>query len=301
MMHSSGAARPLSFDPARDVTPVLASAGTRWSGPPVEVHALGPAEYAGPSGPLDGECGVFVVLDGQLEIVVRKGPRDVVRRVAAGYTSFMSGSDRRTVVRVSGRARAAAVHVPVEWFERLSFRGVPPRFGRTRPLLGDETVRALTAAVCDEIARGAPTGRLYGESVSMALLSYVLRHVSPAADDGGRRALSDAECRRVRDLVRARLAEDLSVEDLASCLGIGPRHFTRLFRRAFETTPYRYLLGERLAEAARLLERSGLDVAEVALRVGFSSQSHLSTAFRKHFGRPPARYRVERRGSRAGH
>jgi AraC-like DNA-binding protein len=234
------------------------------------------------------------VLDGRLEITVRKGRRDVVRHAGPGYASFLSGSERRTVVRMAGRARAVAVHMPREWFERLSFDGPPSTFGRTRPLVNDHTVQRLVQAMCDEITRSAPTGRLYAESLSTALLSYVLSYVAPSAE-AVRGALSERECRQIRNLVRERLQDELSIEELSRTVGVGPRHFTRLFRAAFDTTPHQYVLRERLNEGARLLERGGHDVAYVALNVGFATQSHFTSAFRKAYGVTPGRYARERR------
>jgi AraC-like DNA-binding protein len=272
----------------------MMSAGTAWVGLPIELHSVSCAEYEEPSGPLDGEQGLLIVVEGSLEIVVRKGGTEVVRHAGAGYVSFLSGNERRPVVRMSGDAKLAAVHLPKEWFSRLALDAALDTFGLTRPLSGDEVVPKILSAMFDEIARGVPSGRLFAESLSTALLSYVLRHVAPS-EVSRRGALSDAQCRRLRSLIHERLGDDLRLDDLARAVGLCSRHFTRLFRRAFGTTPHQYVLGQRLSEATRLLERGQHGLADVALQSGFANQSHFTAAFRKAYGMTPGRYAASKR------
>ena len=244
-------------------------------------------EDVGLSGPLDGECGLFVVLEGAMDIVVRKAAGEVVRHASAGYAAFLSGDSRRSIVRMAGRARVAAVHVPPEWFARLS---VQATVGDTKPIPRDETIKGLVSAMCDEIARDASTGRLYAESLSTALLSYALKNVSPR-ESAARGALSDAQCRCLRTYIRERLAEDLSLYELAHAVGLGARHFSRLFRSSFGTSPHQYVIHERLKEAARLLERGDRGVSDIAISVGFANQSHFTVAFRRGYGVTPRRWK----------
>jgi AraC-like DNA-binding protein len=61
-------------------------------------------------------------------------------------------------------------------------------------------------------------------------------------------------------------------------------------RQATGTTPYRYILNARIERAKIILATRTLSIAQVALAVGFSSQSHFSAAFRKHTGMSPRRF-----------
>jgi len=83
--------------------------------------------------------------------------------------------------------------------------------------------------------------------------------------------------------------------ELSELVGLHPRHFSTLFRRAFGVTPHRYVIDQRLAEGARLLANGGQDIADIAFRVGFSSQSHFAAAFRQAFGKTPRTYAAEKR------
>src|SRR5262249_6094069 len=143
----------------------------------------------------------------------------------------------------------------------------------------------------------ARTGRLYAESLSLALLSYAVERIPVSRLRVGG-ALSEAQRRKLARLIRERLGEDLSLGDLASFVGLGPRQFSRLFREAFGVTPHRYVLEQRLEAGARQLANGSLDIAEIALSLGFSSQSHFAAAFRKRFAQTPRRYATEHRRRR---
>jgi AraC family transcriptional regulator len=205
--------------------------------------------------------------------------------------SLMSGDDRPTVVRVTGSADTVAIHLEPGWLARLD--RAPPTLGRTRGIGPDETARTLARSLCREVELGAKTGRLFAESLSLAFLSYVGKQFSPTAmddDAGGTRGLTSTQRKRLSEYVKQRLQDDLSLVDLAGVVGLGPRHFSTVFRRAFGTSPHRYVVTERLAEGARLLATRHYDISEIALRVGFANQSHFTTAFRRAYGATPRLY-----------
>jgi AraC family transcriptional regulator len=181
-----------------------------------------------------------------------------------------------------------------EWFHRAQLDHAPAEFGRQPALNADPTMHWLASAMRREAEGGAKTGRLHAESLSLALLSYVI-DCMPASRLRVSGAFSDAQCRKLAQHIRERLGEDLSLVDLATFTGIGPRHFSRLFRKAFGVTPHRYILNQRLDEGARRLSNSSLDIAEIALSLGFASQSHFATAFHKRFAQSPRRYAHDRR------
>src|ERR1700760_4922509 len=76
---------------------------------------------------------------------------------------------------------------------------------------------------------------------------------------------------QARDLADARVAEPLTVADLARAAGLSPAHFSREFRRAFGEPPHRYLLTRRLERAATLLRVTDWTVADVCFAVGAGS------------------------------
>jgi len=87
------------------------------------------------------------------------------------------------------------------------------------------------------------------------------------------------------------MAADLTLQELAAETGHSRSHFLRMFRATTGMTPHRYVLKRRLEQARQLLEHVESSIAEVAITCGFSSQAHLTLAFRKEFGVTPAEYR----------
>jgi AraC-like DNA-binding protein len=295
MQQVSGTNRPLSFDTEGAGTVVLESALTPWAGLQFEVHRTVPGELSD-AGPPDGECALVVFLEGSVEMAATKGTREEIYRAVPGSALFMAG-DSCVSTRVTGSAEVAAVNLLPEWFHRIELDRAPTGFGRLPPLTADPTMHALLSTMRREVESGASTGRLYGESLSLSLLSYMLNRI-PAPLVRVRGALSEVQCRRLARHIRERLGEDLGLAELASLTGLGSRQFSRLFRDAFGATPHQYLLNQRLDEGARRLAVSSADIAEIALSLGFSSQSHFASAFRKRFNQTPRQYAMDNRRRR---
>jgi AraC-like DNA-binding protein len=67
--------------------------------------------------------------------------------------------------------------------------------------------------------------------------------------------------------------------------------FFERFTRTVGMPPMEYLLAWRMAVAKDLLHRQDLRIAEVAERIGYGAASTFSTAFSRHVGLSPSRYR----------
>jgi AraC family transcriptional regulator len=105
--------------------------------------------------------------------------------------------------------------------------------------------------------------------------------------------LADRALRELLAEVIANLEGDVSLEALAARAGLSPHHLHRSFRRLVGETPKQYTQRLRLEWAAAELACTERSVLEVALAAGFASHEVFTRAFRRHFGRPPARYRSE--------
>lgn len=288
LVNVAGDVRSLSF---AGRPPLLRSAATPWAGPLLELHNIQPFDIGCEAGPADGEFGLMVIVDGQLEIVRRERQRDMPYIRSAGSASFVSGDHRRHIVRMRGRAEAVIIQLSKPWLERLLLDQAPRELS---PLGPDPTVLALACQMRDEVARGATSGRLFAESLSLALLSYTFERM-PLSTMSVRGKLSHDQQRKLRRYILDHLGEDVTLDELAALVGKKPRHFSTLFRQAFGTTPHRYLVRVRLEEGARLLRMGGADVAEIAMGLGFCSQSHFAEAFRRMYGLTPRRYASGRR------
>jgi transcriptional regulator GlxA family with amidase domain len=112
---------------------------------------------------------------------------------------------------------------------------------------------------------------------------FVERPVLPdAGDDGLGRALGWA---------LEHLDEPISIEQLAARASMSPRTFARRFRAAHGTTPYRWLLLQRLLLARRLLETTDRPVERIAEHAGFGTAAALRVHFRRAVTTSPLAYR----------
>lgn len=91
--------------------------------------------------------------------------------------------------------------------------------------------------------------------------------------------------------IQQHLAEPLPIVRLAQVACVSPGHFHALFREATGITPGQYLTQARLERAQNLLRETRLSMSVIAEKVGFSSQSALTHAFRRYLGRTPAEFR----------
>jgi AraC family transcriptional regulator len=284
---------PRSLDARSPRGPILNSADTSWAGLPFTVHHVASADELDEACWLDRDCGLLVILEGRLELVSCSAAGERRWVASSGSVDLLLGDQPRPLLRLSGEAKAVAIRFTQAWLRRLAAEGGSHDFTATEtPFAPDDTVLELTRAMCSDVARNAAAGRVFAESVSLALLSYVAHRENPKSG-GTRGNLSPEQCRRLRGHIIEHLGETLSLSELAAVVGLGSRHFSTLFRRAFALTPHQYVMRERLAEGARLLAIPPADIAAIALRVGFCSQSHFTAAFRAAYGVTPRRYVVD--------
>lgn len=105
----------------------------------------------------------------------------------------------------------------------------------------------------------------------------------------------------VRATLAARYADRIRLDELAAGVGLSPWHLSRSFRAVLGVRLHDYQTRVRLlAVLERMRGAHRPDLAAIALEVGFSSHSHMGTAFRRFFGVPPTRVRARTWKRRAG-
>ena len=89
-------------------------------------------------------------------------------------------------------------------------------------------------------------------------------------------------------------ARGVSLHELAQYVALSPYYLLRVFCAEVGMPPYAYLESVRIRHAQRLIE-SGRPLAEVAAEVGYSSQSHMTSRFKKIIGATPGQYAQQAR------
>jgi AraC-like DNA-binding protein len=91
--------------------------------------------------------------------------------------------------------------------------------------------------------------------------------------------------------VEGHFAESISMEAMARLAGLSSTHFNRRFQQLLRMTPMQYLRTVRTQAARTLLTTTSRSLAEIAVDVGYTDQSHLTKRFREVTGMTPAAYR----------
>jgi AraC-like DNA-binding protein len=107
--------------------------------------------------------------------------------------------------------------------------------------------------------------------------------------------LAPRALQRVREYVEEHLSENIELETLADIAGLSKWHFARAFKESVGTPPHFYLVQRRLERAQQLLAETDLPLAQIALKIGFSDQSHFSRRFRTVLGLTPRSFRRSKR------
>lgn len=95
---------------------------------------------------------------------------------------------------------------------------------------------------------------------------------------------------------QANLGEPITIADLAKRAAMSKRNFARRFLAALGTTPYRWILRQRLQLAQRLLETTDLSVQAIAEASGFATAANLRARFLDGAQTTPSAYRRSFRG-----
>ena len=95
--------------------------------------------------------------------------------------------------------------------------------------------------------------------------------------------------RRAVELLRVRLAEAVTLDDLAAYAALDKFHLCRAFRAQVGMPPHGYLTHLRILRAKELLA-AGMKPSKTALQVGFYDQSQLNRHFRRIVGTTPGQY-----------
>jgi RpiB/LacA/LacB family sugar-phosphate isomerase len=99
--------------------------------------------------------------------------------------------------------------------------------------------------------------------------------------------------------VRNNISRELAVEELANVVGMSQYYFSKLFKTSTGITPHQYVMRQRVERAQEHLRDSRTPLSEIASQVGFETQSHFTSVFRKLAGVTPKHYRdMFRKGER---
>lgn len=155
------------------------------------------------------------------------------------------------------------------------------------------TITAITEAIFRESSSDSIGGALYVDALTTQLVVDLLRGFASIrfVDKSGRGELSPATRKRVIDYVESRIAQPVTLDELAEVAAMGVWTFSKRFRASFLVSPHQYVIDRRVEKAQQMLAHGHLPLKVVACECGFADQAHLTRVMRARLGRTPASVR----------
>jgi len=158
----------------------------------------------------------------------------------------------------------------------------------------DEQLSHLAMSLFYELKAENIVGRLYADSVASVLGIQLVRHYSCLKDIGiSKGGMAPNKLRRVLEFIKDKLDQQdgIDLDALAHEVRMSRFHFSRVFKESMGLSPINYIVRQRIERAKKLLAETDLPIADIALRSGFSGQSHFTTFFGKLVGVTPRSFR----------
>jgi len=158
---------------------------------------------------------------------------------------------------------------------------------------GIPEVDNLFSVLMDEQAGDSPGKPVIQGAVMTQLLVYMLRILGEQSETSLEwlNALDDPRLSRVIDHILDDPGGMHTVESLAGVACMSRSAFSKHFHDAFSKSPMALVNHVRLEKAAKMLSAGHVSIEKIGQRMGFSSRSHFSRAFKKHMGMSPAAYK----------
>lgn len=132
------------------------------------------------------------------------------------------------------------------------------------------------------------------ESATMALAVSIISALSPGASMAFREkpyGMGDVRYKRLVDFIDSNLHRPITLAEMAELCTMSQFHFSRLFKKRTGMTVMKFIGMRRVERSKKLLQSTGMSLAQIAHDCGFSSQSHFTGVFKLDTGTTPASYR----------
>jgi len=216
---------------------------------------------------------------------------------ASGMVGFFSADDEEHAVvsRTDTGAKAFILAIPPA---HLQFIAASEGVTRLPELQGCPTFHdAIVQASLTRLAASQPScGITQGLESEVAARSLVVRlveilHGTPPDWHADSSVFDSRTMGHITDYIDAHLQRLVSLDELALLPGMSPSHFAKKFRRSAGLSLQRFVNRRRMRAAMTMLETGSTPLSQVALDLGFSSQSHFTRLFSSLTGFTPASYR----------
>ena len=116
-------------------------------------------------------------------------------------------------------------------------------------------------------------------------------HLYKGAEENTEKPYASRRVRDAYEYINENFAGDCTLEKIAASVGITPNYLHVIFTRQIGITPFEYVTRKRVEQAKLLLMAGEKNMTEIALDLGFCSQSHFCKTFKNICGMTPTKYR----------
>ena len=221
------------FKKVPEYTCLTSSADSPWSGFLVECQKC----YAGRLS--ESVCvynpRLLVVKRGELTCTWREGGRQYKDHRKPGTVIFIDRGHQLDDVVFDASWEHLAIELAESKRDKWTRGDDFPTTALLPHVIADDTrIANLAQCMYEEILGGCSSGKLYGESLSLALMSYAWERYASSRPPvrSMQSGLSTPKLRRLLDYILAHLASNLALDDLAELVDLSPRHLCRSFKQA---------------------------------------------------------------------
>ena len=169
----------------------------------------------------------------------------------------------------------------------------------------DAPVPRTTSMTVDQLSRFLRTAgidirklnRSADNAMRLAAVARLVETLEPSHSQAEKTrsvtALPKWRLMRVLKYIDANIGEPIALANLAAAAGLSRMYFAKQFRAATGIRPHDYVLRKRIERAQQMLAAKPAALVDIALSVGFQTQAHFTTVFKKFVGNTPCQWRRE--------
>jgi AraC family transcriptional regulator len=139
--------------------------------------------------------------------------------------------------------------------------------------------------------------RISENAARLAVMANLVETLAPSVTDLGKARVAATlpkwRLTRVQTYIETNIGERITLANLADTAGLSRMYFAKQFRATTGMRPHDFVLRKRIARAQQMLAETSDALVDIALSVGFHTQAHFTTVFKKISGNTPYQFRRE--------